>query len=115
MGGGGRRRGCEPVYYRLMSTTRRLFLLAAAGTLGLLRPAAALRLEDDPVLEERYFAACETRSAHDEVVREIVAQLEGKVEVTPETRAALVERVKAMNCPLCGCALGAIDPHPTRF
>ena len=98
-----------------MSTTRRAFLLATAGTLALTRAAAALRLDDDPVLEERYLAACETRSAHDEVVREIVAQLEGRSEVTAETRAALVERVRAMNCPLCGCALGAIDPHPARF
>ena len=67
------------------------------------------------VLEERYLAACETRNTHDEVIREIVAQLEGKGAVTPEDHEALVERVSAMNCPLCGCALGAIDPYPTRF
>lgn len=94
---------------------RRAFLLATASTLVLARPAAALTLEENTALEERYLAACETRNTHDEVIREIVVQLEGKTEVTPEAHAAIVERVKAMNCPLCGCMLGAIEPHPTRF
>lgn len=95
--------------------TRRTFLLATASTVALARPAAALRIEDDPVLEERYLASCETRNTHDETVREIVAQLEGKGPVTPQDHEALVDKVKAMNCPLCGCALGAIDPYPARF
>ncbi len=96
-------------------TTRRTFLLASAGTALLARSAAALTLEENTVLEERYLAACETRNTHDETIREIVAQLEGEGPVTAETHALIVERVKAMNCPLCGCALGAIDPYPTRF
>ena len=95
--------------------TRRTFLLATASTLALARPAAALRIEEDAVLEERYLVACETRNSHDKTVREIVAQLEGERTVTREDHEALVEKVRALNCPLCGCALGAIDPYPTRF
>lgn len=96
-------------------TTRRTFLLATVSAAALARPAVALRLEENESLEERYLAACETRNAHDEVIREVVAQLEGKTEVSAETHTAIVERVKAMNCPLCGCMLGAIDPYPARF
>ncbi len=96
-------------------TTRRTFLLATASTALLARPAVSLTLEENAVLEERYLASCETRNTHDETIREIVAQLEGKGAVTAETHALIVERVKAMNCPLCGCVLGAIDPYPTRF
>jgi len=96
-------------------TSRRSFLIASAGLAVLARPAAALTLEENAPLEERYLAACETRGAHDEAIREIVAQLEGKTEVSAETHAAIVERVKAMNCPLCGCMLGAIDPYPAKF
>jgi hypothetical protein len=95
--------------------TRRAFLLGTASTLLLARSAAALRIEEDPVLESRYLAACETRTTHDQVIRELVAQLEGDGEVTPDTHAQAVEQVKTMKCPLCGCALSAIDPYPAKF
>jgi len=94
---------------------RRAFLLGTASTLLMVRSAAALRIEDDPAAEARYLAACETRNTHDQVIRDLVAKLDGDNEVTPEARAQTIERVKAMNCPLCGCSLGAIEPHPAKF
>jgi hypothetical protein len=95
--------------------TRRAFLLGTASTVLLARSAAAFRVEDDPVLESRYLAACETRNTHDQVIRELVAQLEGNGDVTPEAHAQAVEQVKSMKCPLCGCSLAAIDPYPAKF
>jgi hypothetical protein len=95
--------------------TRRAVLLGTVSVLLMARSAAALRIEDDPAAEARYLAACETRNTHDQVIRDLVAKLDGDNEVTPEARAQTIERVKAMSCPLCGCALGAIDPHPAKF
>lgn len=95
--------------------SRRAFLLGTASTLLLARTASAIRIEEDPAAEARYLAACEARTTHDQVIQDLVAKLEGKGEVTPEQHAQVVERVKAMSCPLCGCQLGAIDPHPAKF
>jgi hypothetical protein len=95
--------------------TRRAILLGTASTLLLARSAAALRIEEDPAAEARYLAACEARNTHDQIIRDLVAKLEGEGDVTAEAHAQTLERVRAMSCPLCGCQLGAIDPHPARF
>lgn len=88
------------------STRRNLLITSAlagtAASAGLwpLR-ALALRVEEDEVKERLYFAACEERAAHDQLVRDLIAQLEGE-----QGHAQAVETVKAMSCPVCGCRLG---------
>jgi hypothetical protein len=88
--------------------SRRMFLgstalIGAAAILGLTpRLARALRAEEDEVRERLYLAACEGRGEHDELVRELIAGLEGE-----QGRVKAVEIVRAMNCPYCGCALAA--------
>ncbi len=88
--------------------TRRFFLgttalAGAAATLGLSpRHALALRAEEDEVRERLYLAACEARSEHGEVIRGLIAELEAR-----EGREKALEIVRSMNCPYCGCALGA--------
>lgn len=72
--------------------------------------ALALRLEEDEVKERLFLAACEERTAHDQLVRDLIAQLEGQ-----QSHDQAVEAVKAMSCPICGCrlaeAVGALaDP-----
>ncbi len=77
-------------------------LAGAAATVGLWpRRALALRVEEDEVTERLYLAACEERSAHDQLVRDLIAQLEGQ-----QGREQALETVKTMNCPICGCRLG---------
>lgn len=95
--------------------TRRAFFLGTASTLLLARTASAIRIEEDPAAEARYLAACEARYTHDKVIQDLVAKLEGDKGVSPDTNAQIVERVKAMSCPLCGCQLGAVDPYPAKF
>lgn len=99
----------------LKPLSRRAFLLGTASALLLARSAAALRIEEDPELEARYLAACEARNTHDQMIRDLVARLEGDGTITPEQHEQVAERVKAMSCPLCGCQLGAIDPYPAKF
>jgi hypothetical protein len=60
-----------------------------------------LRAEEDELRERLYLAACEARSAHDEVIRDLIARLEAQ-----EGRDNAIDLVRAMNCPYCGCALG---------
>lgn len=95
--------------------TKRAFLFGTASTLLLAGSAAAIRLEDNAVIEGRYFAACEAPNAHEQMIRDLIARLECNDEVTPEVYAAAVARIKATNCPTCGCQLSAIDPYPARF
>jgi len=85
--------------------TRRWFLattaLSGAAALGLSpRAALALRMEEDEVSERLYISACEARREHDQVVRDLIAALEG--EQGPEKAA---EMVRLMSCPYCGCSL----------
>lgn len=102
---------------------RRMFLgrlAASAAGAALLpfawQPAAALTLDENSARERVYLAACESRTAHERLIDEMVAQLDAAdPQITPETRARNVERVKATSCPVCGCQLGAIQPYPTRF
>jgi hypothetical protein len=94
---------------------RRTFLTGLAAALAA-SPALALTVDENAPRERLYLSACESRTAHDQLIQELVAQLEGGArDVAPDTRAQNIERVKAMNCPVCGCALGAIQPYPTRF
>jgi hypothetical protein len=95
--------------------SRREFLLGSASLMLAAGPAAALSLEDDPARERLYLAACETRSRHDEIVDQLVAQIEAEQTVTPEAHAATIEKVKALRCPTCGCALGSVEPYTGKF
>jgi hypothetical protein len=92
-----------------MAMTRRDLLVttllggaaAAAGP----SPARAFRIEEDELKEQLYLSACEQQDAHDEIVRDLIAQLEGK-----EGHDRAVETVRAMSCPVCGCRLAsAVD------
>jgi hypothetical protein len=94
---------------------RRRFLSGLAAALAA-PPALALTVDENAPRERLYLSACESRTAHDRLIRELVAQLEGDArDVAPQTHAQNIERVKAMSCPVCGCALGAIQPYPGRF
>jgi hypothetical protein len=91
---------------RLLVTTA---LAGAAAMFGLSpRRALALRIEEDEVRERLYLSACEERAAHDQLVRELIAELEGQ-----KGHEQAVETVKTMVCPLCGCqlreAVSAVD------
>lgn len=102
---------------RALDRRRFLARLALAGAaLAVARPAAALTLEENAPRERLLLSACESRTAHDQLIQELVAQLDGNAsDVSPEAHAQNIERVKAMSCPVCGCALGAIQPYPARF
>ena len=84
--------------------TRRKLLITTvlAGTAGALLPkrAAALRVEENEVTERLYLAACEERSTHDQLVRDLIMQLEGQ-----QGHQQALETVRAMTCPVCGCGL----------
>jgi hypothetical protein len=89
---------------------RRKFLggtaLVAVGALAIPARAWALRVEENEAAERLYLSACETRLAHDEIVRDLIAQLEGQ-----EGRDRAAEIVASMACPLCGCPLsGPVGP-----
>ena len=87
----------------LLMTTMLAGAAAAAG----LRPSAAraFRIEEDEVKEQLYLAACEQQNTHQQLVRDLIAQLEGS-----EGHDKAVETVRAMNCPVCGCRLApAVD------
>jgi len=98
--------------------TRRTVICAAlaATSAAVVRSARSLTLEEDPVLQRKYDAACETRAVHDERIRELVAEIErGMATITPEQHAHAVAAASASRCPVCGCKLGPIDPYPARF
>jgi rubrerythrin len=91
-----------------MATTRRdllktTMLAGAAASLGLWPGAArAFRIEEDEAAEQLYLAACEQQSTHAQLVRELIAQIEGT-----DGHEKAVEAVRAMTCPVCGCRLAA--------
>ena len=91
-----------------MAKTRRDLLLTtmlagSAAALGLWPSAArAFRIEEDQAAEQLYFAACEQQNAHMQLVRDLIAQLEGT-----ESHDQAVATVRAMTCPVCGCKLAA--------
>ena len=90
----------------MKDVTRRNLLVTtavggAAAAFGLRpRPALAFRLEEDEVKERLYLSACEERTAHDQLVRDLIARLEGE-----QGHAQAVETVRTMTCPDCGCRL----------
>lgn len=92
-------------------TRRRLLgatALTGAAALVAARPAQALRAEENPVAERLYLSACESRAAHDELVQELIAQIEGQ-----EGREKAVAAVRDMRCPTCGCSLALFtEPLP---
>lgn len=89
-----------------MAMTRRDLLrttMLAGAAVGLWPSAArALRIEEDEVKERLYLSACEQRDAHNQLVRDLIAQLEGK-----EGHDKAVETVRGMECPVCGCRLAS--------
>lgn len=95
--------------------SRREFLLGSAGLTLAGGPAAALSLEENAPRERLYLAACEARSEHDALIDRLVAELDGQQPVPAETHAANVEKVKALRCPTCGCALGSLEPYTGKF
>jgi hypothetical protein len=96
--------------------TRRSFfgataLAGAAVLVGRVRPAAAIRIEEANVeTQALYTAACESQAAHQQLREELAAQLE-----TAEGREKALALASAMNCPYCGCKLGAIEPYDAKF
>ncbi len=95
-------------YNRGMANDRRTllqlggFALAAAFVPG---RARALRVEEMDVPRQRLLiAACETRTAHQKVVEDLLRQIEGSGASEEQARM----RVAAMSCPFCGCNLAAI-------
>ena len=90
---------------RCLDRRRFLYTTALTGIAAALwiRPASALRLEENEPTERLYLAACEARTAHDQLIQELVAELEGQ-----EGREKAAEMVRAMACPVCGCKLGAV-------
>lgn len=96
-------------------TRRRFFggtaLAGAAVLVGRARPAAAIRIEEADVGTQAFYtAACESLTAHQQLREELAAQLE-----TEEGREEAMALVAAMNCPYCGCKLGAIEPYDAKF
>jgi len=82
----------------LLKTT---MLTAAAALL----PGAAFAFrveEDNAVTQQLYLTACEQQGAHEQLVRELIAKLEGT-----EDHEKAVAEVRAMTCPVCGCRLAA--------
>lgn len=98
----------NPVTRRQMMATTALTGAAALGLWPV--RALALRAEEDEVAERLYLSACEQRDAHEQLVQDLIAQLEGQ-----EGHEKAVEMVSVMKCPVCGCRLadtGAL-PNPS--
>src|SRR6185436_9791375 len=88
----------------LLKTT---MLAGVAGAFGLWPAVArAFRIEEDNVVHEQlYLSACEQQGAHEQLVRDLIAKLEGT-----ESHEQAVAEVRAMSCPICGCRLApAVD------
>jgi uncharacterized protein (DUF1778 family) len=91
-----------------MEKTRRAFLTCAAvaAAAGVIAPrqALALRVEDlDAPRQRLILEACETRNAHQRVLADLMAELEGRGVGEAQAR----ETAQQMNCPFCGCGLAA--------
>lgn len=83
---------------RFLSST----LLASAGALVGGKAFALTLREATPAEAEAYRLACQTRNLyHDQLVREVLAILDGQN--LPDDRKQ--EVLRAMTCPLCGCSL----------
>ncbi|MFM8680780.1 MAG: hypothetical protein ACKOGH_14420 [Alphaproteobacteria bacterium] len=98
-----------------MAIDRRSLLpaLAASLALGSVAPRAlAFRVveEEDTPRVRALLEACETRGAHERLVRQLIEEIEGR----GETRDAAVEKVRDMACPLCGCNLALQVPDAAK-
>jgi hypothetical protein len=98
---------------RFLDLSRRAALAAAAALAA--GPATALRIEEEGDAGPRAAAIlgrCELRDAHEELVAELIAELEGR-----ESREEAIAEVRAMRCPVCGCSLAEAVPGdaPPRF
>jgi len=92
-----------------MDKTRRTLLAGLAATVAVPGTASALRIEEMDVPRQRLIlGACETRSAHERVLADIIRQIEGQG-TPPETAQA---QARTMNCPFCGCGLAAFATLP---
>jgi hypothetical protein len=83
---------------------------AAAVAAALPRGARAFRIVEEDEASPRVQAlvgACETRNAHERLVAELLAELEG--EQGPEAAA---RTVRGLSCPFCGCGLAQALPEP---
>lgn len=95
-----------------MALARRRFLastaLAGFGALSLAlapRQAGAIRIEEgDAVRESLLREACETRSAHERLIKELIAD-RVREDGGPDAEAKAVAAVEQMSCPICGCRL----------
>ena len=100
-----------------MTIARRRFLatsaLAGFGVAALaLMPGRtyAIRLEEGDALRQSLLQeACETRTAHEKIVRELIAELSGQEGGGTEGEAKARAIVARMACPFCGCQLVAAD------
>ncbi|MBI3505373.1 MAG: hypothetical protein HY059_11065, partial [Proteobacteria bacterium] len=92
-----------------MTYDRRSLLRLGGGTLAAtLVPggAWALRVEEMDVPRQRLLlSACETRTAHERVIDDLMRQIEGTGVDAGKARA----QVAAMSCPFCGCNLAAVS------
>jgi hypothetical protein len=92
-----------------MANDRRTLLQLGGITLAaalLPGSARALRVEELDVPRQRLLmAACETRSAHEKVIADLMRQIEGTGANEEQARG----RVAAMSCPFCGCNLAAVS------
>lgn len=93
-----------------MEKERRKFLAFAAGAASIAsllpRPASALRVEDLDVPRQRLMIqACETRTAHEQLLAELTAEIEGRGAPPQDARAQAAQS----DCPFCGCRLAAFD------
>lgn len=91
-------------------TARRTLLAAFAGLTGgaaLGRKALAFRLEEGDARRMGLLATrCDSALTHDEMVRELFADLD----VPTTTRDAVLAELRASPCPFCGCRLGGLEP-----
>jgi hypothetical protein len=93
-----------------MENKRRKFLAFAVGAVSLgavgPRPASALRVEDLDMPRQRLLLqACETRTAHEKLLADLTAEIEGRGALPQDARTQAAQS----DCPFCGCRLAAFD------
>ena len=89
----------------------RLGLIAAPVAAVAASPAAlAFRIveEEGTPRVQALIGACETRNAHEQMVAQLLAELDGQSGVGD---AAAIGQVREMTCPFCGCGLAAALPE----
>jgi hypothetical protein len=89
----------------------RLGLIAAPAAALAASPAAfAFRIVEEEATPrvQALIGACETRNAHERMVAQFLAELDGEAGTGD---AAAIDRVREMTCPFCGCGLAATRPE----